>query len=392
MKFDDRVQALADRIGRPVIVFDAGFDVVAFSVHEGDIDQARLSMILLRKGSGRAQSLIQEYGVEHVEGPVYIPVVDNSPPRVVAGLRYRGRLTGYVSYVPADGETAEHRDSPEIRVGREELGASLAAQESEKGDEAERVLRLVTQLLDGDDRRRHEAADELLQTGLISTSDVYAAMVFVVGDKDGGSTTMPRLVIERALARISSITSRTSIGTVIGGMGVLIIPHEVNPARLESLIGDLSFPGARGAGGSSRGHLVDIHESVREARTALRATFYDPETYGSTAIWGELGVDRLLLQLPLDHMSMDDMPDGVRKLLTASSGTDLASTLESYLDNGADAQRTARVLFIHRSTLYYRLDRIRAVIDADLSDGLVRRELHTALRVATLIGLRRVDQ
>ncbi|WOF22866.1 helix-turn-helix domain-containing protein [Microbacterium betulae] len=388
MNFDGRVQELAERIGRPVIVFDHDFNVVAFSVHEGEIDRARLSMILSHRGSTRATEMIREHGVERADGAVLIPVIGDSPPRVVAALRYQGRLTGYVSYVPRDDEPAEGRDAPDIQALRAELGANLAARAAAEREGSDRVLRLATGLLHGDARERQSAAEELLQAGLISSSTVYAAMVFLVGDEDDRSAAMSRLVVDRALARISSITSRTSIGTVIDGEGVLVIPHEVNPQRLESLIAGLSFPGARGAGGSPRASLVDVHESRREAQIAIRATAYAPQRYGATAIWDGLGVDRLLLQLPLDRLTMQDMPDGVRRLLAVSSGADLASTLESYLDNGADAQRTARMLHIHRSTLYYRLDRIRTIVDADLSDGVVRHELHTALRVATLAGIR----
>ena len=78
----------------------------------------------------------------------------------------------------------------------------------------------------------------------------------------------------------------------------------------------------------------------------------------------------------------------MQRILDAQSGPDLAQTLEAYLDCGCDAQRTAQELHVHRSTLYYRLDRVRAIADVDLADGFVRRELHTALRVATLAGLR----
>lgn len=388
MNFDGRVQVLADRIGRPIIVFDEHFDVLAFSVHAGEIDRARLSMILSHKGSSKAQEMITEHGVERTEGPVLLPAVGDSPPRVVTSLRYRGHVTGYVSYVPKADEGAAERDSPAVQAVRDELGANLAARAAAQQNDADQVLRLATDLLDGEARQRQAAADELLKTGMLSSSSLYSVMVFHVGNIDDRSASMSRLVVDRALSRISSITSRTSLGTVIDGEGLLVIPHAVNPQRLQALIDGLSFAGAHGGGGSSRNNLIDVRESRREARIALRATYHDEKRYGATAVWEELGVDRVLLQLPLDGLAAEDLPKGVRNLLAEPTGEEMAATLESYLDNGADAQRTARMLHIHRSTLYYRLDRIRAIIEADLSDGIVRHELHTALRVARLTGLR----
>ncbi|MEV5411179.1 helix-turn-helix domain-containing protein [Thermopolyspora sp. NPDC052614] len=388
MTIDGRVQDLADRIGRPVIVFDADFNVVAFSVHEGEVDTARLSIILSRKGSERAKALIKEHGADRAPGAVLIPVIGGAPPRVVAALRYQGQVTGYVSYVPDADERAEDRDAPAVQEARAELGAHLAARAAEERDGAERVARLTTRLLEGDAHQREMVADRLLKSGLISSSTVYSVMVFAVGDLESRDAAASRLIVERALSRISSIASRTSLRTVIDGTGVLIIPDEVSSQRLLDLINSLWFPGARGGGGSPRARLVDVHESRREAHIALRAAALDPQRYGPTAVWDDLGIDRLLAQLPVEQMTMKDLPDGIQHLLRVSSGADLAATLEAYLDNGADAQRTARTLHIHRSTLYYRLDRIREIVGADLSDGRVRRELHTALRVATLARLR----
>jgi len=40
----------------------------------------------------------------------------------------------------------------------------------------------------------------------------------------------------------------------------------------------------------------------------------------------------------------------------------------------------AKRLNLHRSSLYYRLDRIARLADVDLADGLVRLDLHLALK------------
>ena len=58
----------------------------------------------------------------------------------------------------------------------------------------------------------------------------------------------------------------------------------------------------------------------------------------------------------------------------------LMHTLETYLDLAGDARRTAARLSLHRTTLYYRLNRIAALLGADLGDGLTRTDLHVALK------------
>lgn len=49
-------------------------------------------------------------------------------------------------------------------------------------------------------------------------------------------------------------------------------------------------------------------------------------------------------------------------------GTEYMKTLRVYLENHLNAVQSARSLYIHRSTFLYRLDRIKAILDSDLTD------------------------
>jgi len=81
------------------------------------------------------------------------------------------------------------------------------------------------------------------------------------------------------------------------------------------------------------------------------------------------------------------LPIGVRALLESPAASQLVPTVEAYLDCGCDAQRTARELGIHRTTLYYRLDRAAQVSGLDLHDGGDRLLVHLALKVCRLTGV-----
>lgn len=56
------------------------------------------------------------------------------------------------------------------------------------------------------------------------------------------------------------------------------------------------------------------------------------------------------------------------KYKSEESQTQLYQTLRCYLENHQNVTQTARELFIHRSTLLYRLDRIHEIIRSDYSD------------------------
>ena len=48
--------------------------------------------------------------------------------------------------------------------------------------------------------------------------------------------------------------------------------------------------------------------------------------------------------------------------------TDYMHTLKLYLDNHLNAVKTAKDLYIHRSTFLYRLDKIKSILDTNLED------------------------
>ena len=59
-------------------------------------------------------------------------------------------------------------------------------------------------------------------------------------------------------------------------------------------------------------------------------------------------------------------------------------TLETYLDAGGNSVQTADALHIHRSTLNYRLARIKEICDVDLSSPSTRLNLQIALKLMRL--------
>jgi len=388
VNLEEHVQAYADRFGRPVIVFDADLNVTAFSIHDEDVDHARLAIILSHRGSSRAKDSIREYRVAQADGPVRIPPIDGGRSRVVAPVRHEGHVVGYVSSaIPDDLPDDAIVEDDAIRESRAQIGVILAAMALGTREDEDRTRRLVTALLDADGDHGIRAADELLTDRLVSPAPHYTVIVLSPPPHSDVNTATLRLALDRALAAIPAFPTLKAVGTVFEGEAVLVVPYEIDGKRLSTLLALPAFAELRAGVGGAHSPLADARASRREARIALRGADLSPAR-GRVLQWDELGLDRILLQLPVEALTLTDLPAPVQRLLQAQSGPDLAETLEAYLDCGCDAQRTAQELHIHRSTLYYRLDRVKAIADVDLADGLMRRELHTALRVATLAGLR----
>jgi DNA-binding PucR family transcriptional regulator len=69
----------------------------------------------------------------------------------------------------------------------------------------------------------------------------------------------------------------------------------------------------------------------------------------------------------------------------ARHDTELVETLSRYFDCGGNYDDAAAALTVHRSTLRYRLQRIREISDRDLADVDTRLDLQVATRVWKII-------
>jgi sugar diacid utilization regulator len=96
--------------------------------------------------------------------------------------------------------------------------------------------------------------------------------------------------------------------------------------------------------------------------------------------WDALGSWHLIAAAPPD-LAVADIHPGA-DLLARRSRPDLEITARTVLDQGGDIARSAGQLHIHRTTLYYRLDRIEALTGVNLKTSPQRDALHMALRLA----------
>jgi DNA-binding PucR family transcriptional regulator len=132
--------------------------------------------------------------------------------------------------------------------------------------------------------------------------------------------------------------------------------------------------------GSTCERVGDFPASLRHARQALSLAARSTE--GGVLAFDDLGVYRLFA-LHADAADLDRFVDHwLRPLIEydAARRADLVRTLSSYLRNGSSLAATSAELTVHRSTVKYRLERIRALTDHDLADPATLFSLQLATR------------
>ncbi|MDH6124829.1 helix-turn-helix domain-containing protein [Kitasatospora sp. GP82] len=163
---------------------------------------------------------------------------------------------------------------------------------------------------------------------------------------------------------------------------VLAVGLDSGDALYRAVSDDLNTrAGAIGVGGRCDSP-ADLPHSYDEAARALTVRRRSHDPHGSTN-FEELGLYRMMGTGDGEREADRFVHEWLGALLDydARHHTDLVTTLSRYLESGGSYDATSEILLIHRSTVRYRLQRIREITGHDLSDVEARLNLHVATRI-----------
>lgn len=292
-------------------------------------------------------------------------------------IRSRGETLGFMGiYDP------ENSRSDDDRFAVEYASATIAVELAHRRNLAEVELRLGRDLADdlvagarvGDALARAEALHYDLggfqrvvlvawETPTPNGVEVSAAVRYALA-----SMHAPALISRRPEATLAVVADGHDLSSL----------YERVSAALTSVRGTI------GIGGRCAAH--DLPRSFAEAARAMRIRTESRQPLGLSN-HDDLGLLRIL----------DTSNDGARleryvdewlgPLIThdRQHHSDLVRTLAVYLDSGGNYDRASSALIIHRSTLRYRLSRIRQVSGRDINDPESRLNLHIAIRARTAL-------
>lgn len=414
------VDALAERTSRPAVLEDRRQRMVAYSRHDEPIDRVRADSILRRRTTPEVIAWLRQFGIDEATHAVRTPGVPHLGmlPRVCVPLRHQNLLLGYLWFVDPDGTMTDQQiaiaDTAAgdfaLALYRENLAEELA---NNRESEA------VRNLLVAEPQVQAHAAQSLIEEGQFTATGGVTALVVVPVRSDGREPhEMLRLAIEQALVdtrrRIGPrrtlhlvrydhgllfVSNEPATGGSADASGVALLEDEDGGERTEVQRFGLTLARAlehtaRGLDGiervvvgigAPRDDLAEARGSYEDARQAASAAVHLPAV-GPVAEWTRLGVYRALVHLSEEQLRTANLHPGLDRMLDDPTLQPLVETLEVYLDLAGNVQATASKLNLHRTTLYYRLERIEAAAGTDLRDGNERLALHLGLKLARLTG------
>lgn len=202
--------------------------------------------------------------------------------------------------------------------------------------------------------------------------------------RQGVTTEALAVAVHRAAAE-------QAVGGLVGQQHDTVVLLAREPLRAEALhiaIGRLvgTPEGAVGVGATA-GDPTELPRSYQEASRALDVRLAGRAPDGVTE-YAQMGLYRLLSAAVGNSQVRAFVRQWLGPLMDydAQHNSDLVPTLSHYLDCGGNYDSTSSALVIHRSTLRYRLRRIREITGRDLADADDRLNLHVAVRAWQILG------
>ncbi|WP_166351291.1 PucR family transcriptional regulator [Phytoactinopolyspora limicola] len=369
--------AAAADLGAPVEIDDAALRVLAFSSLGHQLDELRTASILNRGVPPWAQQWLRAEGLDQRLRATYQPLSVEPPDsarRLVAPIRVGIEILGYVWVA----ETAEpFPPDAELTVERvaRQAAAVMVRGQSAAGTDGRVRASLLGGVLDGAD------LVEALVTSLAAPrTSLFRLIGFEVTPRDTPEPVDVRCLVGVALMRAEALGSRCA-GTTVGGRTYLLVDVAgISERALWALAAEIVERAGNQLGldvvaaiGDLVGDLRCLPDARRTVDCMLGVIVSAPETRVCHA-------DDLRPQVVLSELRdvVRDRPHllngrlSVLAELDRTQNTEYMATLRAYFDASCDRARAAQMLFVHRNTLRYRLQRIREICGLDLDNPVER--------------------
>ncbi|GBE57616.1 purine catabolism regulatory protein [bacterium BMS3Abin01] len=404
-------QSIADTtvelLGRPVLLEDSFFDILANAVPEGSDTGIIDSFDEMRK-TGRRE--VRPEGLSRSERyqRVNLEQKKEFPAKVTVPIVVSHDVLGYVSSFEIDSALNELdliALESAATIAALEMGRELVRMETEnrlRGD-------FVDDLLAGE----FNAGPTMLQRASYLGGDLSRGCMVLIADIDsfgdyvinnklkepevqriknryfGGIKQVIRSYHEKALLTPRSDNVIAFLPPLAGEEGKLQSVARSTAAKIRLTCREL-LPDLTVSIGLGRFHEKpgETGRAYREAQTALRVSQRLGET-GAIATFDDMGIYKLLLS------ALEEDPEEVRNFYEETIAviqrydkehkTDLVGTLETFLANNRSVAATAESLFTHRHTIRYRLGRIADLTGLNVNKSEDQEKLGFGLKAMRLL-------
>lgn len=389
-RVQDLVNELASQISCPVAVNDFALDLIAASAQIGPIDRYRVESIMHRHTPPEVIELLRRRSLLRRTEPFMLDeeTLPGMQTRMCVPLVDSGFPVAYVWIVLGD----RRLDKAETGMVRKTAGAVLQELASMREPEDDALLldsRRLQAVLGADPFSAGYAISSLVADGILHELRRAAVIVLEFDDSRSGSPRDSQATFRPIHQQARNSWAKGALLGIAEGRLVAVCPAADAPALIRAAARELettskSQPRLAATGSSvSEDPENGLREAFEEARYAAWVACSAPQL-GNHAEYAELGAFIALRQFAPIEVSVSQLSAEAAELRRRDSRV-YADTALEFLNCAGDVQHTCSRLSIHRTTLYYRLDRIREFTGTALDSGWQRTSLHLGLMMGQLV-------
>jgi PucR family transcriptional regulator, proline-responsive transcriptional activator len=382
---------IATALGAGVSLDDLTGRLVAYSAQHGSADDARVRSLLNREVPEDIRAWEARHGTDTAVEPIIIAANDDLKmhARICIPLLHRGVRTGllYVIDTLAPNDPARVTHTVAVIADQVTLLATL-------------LYEMASPYLDERHQREMDfyaacrgdptALGTVATWPAIRSAASLRLAVSIFASEHGVTPVSEARAAQVRLARQQTVSRYPSViaGSVQDTHTVVLLrpDTEANAAlSLHQRLAAASGVGQPGDHSSERLYtgVADSFSSVdqlpkayRRAVIAAQTAAVEPES-GTIASWETIGAYRIIATRVRTDGTVSNL---LETLIHADTSGELLNTLEVFYDQNDNIKAVADALHLHRTSLYYRLHKIRDIIGVDPLNGAARLELHLALK------------
>lgn len=355
-------ETLAYQIGCPVVLENSAHDLIAYAGGTTQTDDLIRNWGLHARVAHRSD----DKGATHNRAtPSYAPDEPRCSRRIIA---LRGEAWGWM-HVFHGGVEMSVVHSYALDRAADAMAITLLGDREKGARSAQRQGSLVNRLLLGDITGK-QFVDRALKIG----RDLRDRPLVVVMLCKRPNDSYDDAWLEGALKPLRSPAVVADIGNHV--VAVVGLNPQCSSAELTRQLG--THPAC--AGVSREVVCDDLPDAIRQARTAASvAAAKEPPC---VLTFDKLGLRRLLVALAKGPELKRYVEDELGDLLAydARDANPLLPTLRALLEADGNKSKAAELLFVRRRTLYYRLERLNALLGRSVEDPDVRSGLAIAVQ------------
>ncbi len=381
--FVELANMLASQVGHSISIENERFEAIA-SKNIAEVDSARRYTLEHGRTNPRLIDALEGEYLPRIRAtlrPQQLPVMPAlglEMERLLAPIVVHSKIYGYM-WIIADVQALTPIDMMAIEIGATVAALLMLYQESLAAAEASLKGGFVAQLIETKGEPPSILSDQALRYG-VDLRLPWRMLLVSLGAAQAPAVTRAYRSINRVLAQRGA----GAVAAQFAGQVVVLAQENADDQALADALLEQLEEGARiaiSAAGQGAQAVGPAHQQCADALSIGSRIQPGQRLHRFDA----LGYIHTLYQAGAASLSHNAQVPVLRRLF-AEQQADLFKTLEVYLDAGGNIAQTAQTLCIHRSTVNYRLARIRDICAVDLSAPGMRLDLQIALKLMRLFA------